>query len=121
MGFYEDKRDGVAARALAKYGMAAQLVVPAAGVFDPETGALTQGTDKTYAVQVLLGSVTKARKQELTHASTLQVYLSASGLAVVPAVNNKLRISGVDYEILRSTPIAPGGVTVLYDLSVAVP
>jgi hypothetical protein len=121
MGFYEDKRDGVVVRAMDKYGVTMHLVVPAAGAFVPATGAFTPGTDQLVSVRGLLGKYVRQRKQELTHGAQQYVYLSASGLAVVPAVNHKLRVAGVDYEITSVEEVSPGGIVVLYQLTVVRP
>jgi hypothetical protein len=121
VGFYEDKRDGTVANAMAKYGMAMTLVVPAEGTYDPDTGAFTPGSDKTYAVRGLNGTYKKSRKGDITQAKSRFVYLSASGLAVEPTPNHKLRVSGVDYEILDVEPLTPGGITVMYQLQVQQP
>lgn len=121
MGFYEDKRDGTVKNAMAKYGMAMTLVVPAEGTFDPDDGDFTPGTDKLYAVRGLNGNFKKSRKQDMTQGKARFVYLSASGLAIEPTPNHKLRVSGVDYEILDVQPLTPGGVTVMYELQVLHP
>lgn len=121
MGFYEDKRDGTVKNAMAKYGMAMTLVVPAEGTFNEQTGAVTAGTDKLYPVQGLNGNFKKSRKADITQAKSRFVYLSASGLTIEPTPNHKLRVSGVDYEIVDVQPLTPGGVTVMYELQVLLP
>lgn len=120
--WYEAKRDGTVKNAMAKYGMAMTLVVPAEGTYTPETGAFTPGTDKLYVVQGLIGTARKSRRADTeVNAKTRSVYLSPSGMTVEPVPNHKLRISNVDYEVVDVEAIAPGGVTVLYQLQVRLP
>jgi hypothetical protein len=121
VGFYEDKRDGTVANAMAKYGFSATLVVPAAGTFDEATGGFTPGADKLYPVRALNGQVKKARGEAMTQAKSRFVYLACSGLAAVPSPNHKLRLGGVDHEIMDVEPIAPGEITVMYQLQVRLP
>jgi len=122
VGFYEQKRDVTVKNSLAKYGVAMTLIVPPAGTFDDETGSFTPGTDQTYAVQGLVGTYRKTRKADTAvQAKSRYIYLSPSGMAVEPAVGNKLLISGVEYEILSVESISPAGITVLYQLEAQIP
>jgi hypothetical protein len=120
-GFYESKRDGTVANAMAKYGMDMTLVVPAAGVFDGSDGSFSPGTDALYPVRGLNGQIKKARGDAMTNSKTRFIYLACNGLAVEPSNNHKLRVGDVDYEIMDVEPLAPGGITVMYQLQVRQP
>jgi hypothetical protein len=121
-GWYEQKRDVTVKNALTKYGMAMTLIVPADGTFDEETGGLTQGTDKSYTVQGMVGNFRKSRKADSSVlAKSRYIYLSPSGMAVEPRVGNRLRVASVEYEILNVEDIAPAGITVLYQIEARLP
>lgn len=122
MGFYEEKRDGVVKNSLAKYGTAMQLIIPAEGSYNAETGAFTSGGEATVTVQGLIGSFRKNRKGgEAIQAKNRYVYISPSGMKVQPAPGNRLKVASVEYEIVDVEVVGPGGVDVLYQLTVTLP
>jgi len=120
--WYTAKRDGTVKNSMAKYGLPMTLVVPAVGTYTEGTGAFTAGTDKTYAVQGLIGNYRKSRKGDTAvQSKTRYIYLSPSGMTVEPEAGNKLRIGSTDYEIVDVELVQPGGITVLYQLEVRLP
>ncbi len=122
MSFYEGLRDGVVKSLLTQYGMGMHLLVPSEGTFDPETGGLTGVTETAVAVTGVSGKYLKAQKSGTSiHNRSQYVYLSPSGMTVVPTASHRLRVSGLEYEIVSVEVVAPGGVTVLYQLEVREP
>jgi len=120
VGFYEDLRDGVVERNVSKYGMAMTLKVADANVHDPITGAVTLGTVKNYAVMGLLYPQKKGQNKDVL-TKTARAGLSPSGLTVVPTTSHRLVIGIQEFEIMGVHPLAPGGVTVWYDLDLVMP
>jgi len=122
MGFYEDKRDLTVKPMLEKYGAAMQLLVPAVGGHDPETGGYTPGTETVHTVQGLVGTYRKrSRSGDAIQSRNQYVYISPSGMTVAPMPGHKLKVDGVEYEIVDVETISPGGTAVLYQVEVRLP
>jgi len=122
MGFYENLRDGMVARNVAKYGMAMTLRVSSSDTFDPDTGAVTVGPVKNYAVQGLIYPDRRGERRDPELATkTAKLLLSASGMTVIPTVSDRILVGTQEYEITGVTPLRPAGVTVIYDLDVVMP
>lgn len=122
MSFYEGLRDGVVKSLLSQYGMGMHLLVSSEGTFTPATGAVTGITETAIAVTGLSGKYLKAQKSGTSINNRSQyIYLSPSGMTVVPTASHRLRVSGLEYEIVSVETIAPGGVAVLYQLEVREP
>ena len=54
----------------------------------------------------------------LIEANDRKVYVAAGGLAVEPAVADKVIIGGSEFTIIRVSPLNPAGVVVYYELQV---
>lgn len=120
MGFYENLRDGVVERNIVKYGMPMTLKASDADVHDPVTGAVTLGAVKSYSVKGIMYPEKRGQKKDVT-AKTARVGLSPSGMTVIPTVSHRLVVGAQEFEIMAVHPLAPGGVTVWYDLDLVMP
>ena len=120
MGFYEQKRDVLVVKQLAKYGMDMYLKSTTGIVFDAETGGSTGGTERSTLVRGLKYPVSRRGKDEIGK-DVLDVYLSASGLTDVPTLSHRLQVGSKTYDITDIEPLEPGGVVVMYQLRVRVP
>ena len=121
MGFYESKRK-TADNLLKRYGRAMTLRDNTVSeTFDPATGVVTQG-GPDYVDYPCLGITYPVAKGKRSGGNesvfTQKVILSAEGLGLVPTVSHQLVIGGRVYEISNVSPVEPGGVAVLYELSV---
>lgn len=122
MGFYEDKRDGVAYTLISRYGATLSIGVTSGETFNPMTGASSGGTTDWFpAYGVILPDQKGEKTQTGIRTSNLNVMVAASGLEVVPAVNHRLQIGTNEYEIIRVVPLRPGGIDVLYEIEARMP
>lgn len=122
MGFYEDRRK-TADTLLKKYGMPMYIRDNTVNeTYNPATGVVTQGAPAAidYPCTGLVYPLTKGKKSGGNEDNTTQrVVLSAEGLALAPEVKHQLIVNSKVYEIGSVTPLEPGGVVVLYELSVS--
>lgn len=116
MSFY-DRATATAIRMVEKFGAPVFLVFQESSEYDPETG----DTDKkqyTYTGRgVLLDYEARDVDGQSIQATDQRVYI-APNIAVPPSPGNKLEIAGERWEVIVSKPVAPGGITVLYDVQV---
>lgn len=85
---------------------------PAGDAFNP-----TAGADTEYTITVLLMDyANRERDGTLIQADDRKMYVSAEGLTVTPGPNDKVRVLGDTYDLIRVMPFQPGGVTVFYEV-----
>lgn len=121
MSFYTDRRK-TADTLLKKYGRSLTLRDNDAGdTYNPATGAIIAGSAVDYPCVGIIYPSSKGRRPEggIENALTLRAILSAEGLGTVPTTNQQLVASSQVYEIKSVSPLEPAGITVLYELSVA--
>jgi hypothetical protein len=117
MSFY-DKAAATTARVLLRFGASATLTRNAAGVYDPATGTATP----TVTTQTVQAAVFDYDQEYVNGTSILagdkQVFMSAVGLTFKPQTGDVLLWQAVNYNVLKSKPLAPAGIDVLFELQV---
>ncbi|MBF0481698.1 MAG: hypothetical protein HQK81_12330 [Desulfovibrionaceae bacterium] len=103
---------------ISQAGVAMSIQKTQVGAFDPETGK----KDTTGVLIPCMAIIDKYSSFMVNGTSVLsddqRVYVAAAGLAAPPAAGDKLIMGSNSWNIVRATPIQPGGVPLLYDLQV---
>ena len=119
-GFYEARRK-TADALLKKFGRVMVLRDNEAGEqFNAATGVLTvAGTPVDHPCTGLVYPASKSKRGGGNETTlTQRVILSAEGITKVPTVSDQLVVGSQVYEIKNVAPLEPGGVAVIYELSV---
>lgn len=109
-----------ASRLIAKHGRAIEILRPGELVSDG-AGNYIPGPDTTHPAQAL--SATYAVELQLIAGGLLDVgdqriLVSVEGLAITPGTDDRARMEGTEYRIIRVSPFAPAGETIFYELQV---
>lgn len=105
---------------LAKFGLPVTLKQQSGGTYNPATGSYSGGFEFEYPCTGLIRFPNFMGRGEQwlagveVQATDKFLLLAASDLEVEPAPGDKLDVGGVDYVILVSMPLEPGGVKLLY-------
>jgi hypothetical protein len=121
-GFYAGMRDGVALPLLQQFGFGAAILVRAGDIFNPVTGGMTSpGTYYAFPCQALYGvnGVMKTTKGDTSvRVTTKKVTVDASVLTIQPGTDDRFEDeAGNTFEILKVSPVNPGGLTVMWELT----
>ena len=121
--FYEQKRDGLTAKLLSKYGVPMTLKVTTGELFNELTGEATGGTYKAHALQAMVLSKKRSEKGGDSSVSQgdLSIFAGASKLAVTPTTSDRIVHMGVEYEVVEVKPVSPAGIAVAYEIRMRVP
>jgi hypothetical protein len=65
---------------------------------------------------VVLAYTNNDLKNSLILATDKRVYMSTSGLTIVPAVADSIVVDGQTLNVIDVKPLRPAGVTILYDI-----
>lgn len=114
--FYADLSSD-AAELLEEFGQPVTLTHKGASTYDEATATATtaqttyqaHGVTVDYAERDIDGTKIKRGDQ--------RVYMSAPGVAA-PVSDDTMTIGGKAFKVINSSPLAPGGVNVLYDVQV---
>jgi hypothetical protein len=129
-GFYANLRNKVASPLIQEYGFQGSVWVKSAEVFDPVAGAITSpavwGQNPCFAVYgggktgKYPGVAIKTDPKTLTRVRTKEMFADAVALGtVVPAPDDLFEDEqGNLFEIMEVEMTNPGGVTLLYNLTV---
>lgn len=128
-GFYAGLRDSTVLSLLTKFGFDAAIQVRTGGVLDPVSGTLSSvGTTFVFPCKAVYGGgssgkragVTKETEgKTLTRKTSKEVYLDASILQIEPNPDDLFQDeNGNTFEIMTVSKTNPGGVNVLWRLSV---
>jgi hypothetical protein len=102
---------------LTEFGSSATLTRTTAGAYDPSTGTSTPETTTTQAVTaVCIDYAAEFVDGSLIVRGDKQVFLSPSGITVMPAAGDKFTWDSVEYSVINATPLAPAGITVLIEI-----
>ena len=128
-GFYAGVRDGTVHHLLARYGFSASIHVKTGEIYDPNTGFVT--SPATYFIFPCVaaygggytgkrGGVTKDKEgNTLVRTLTKDVFLDASDLLINPSPDDVFEDeTGAYWDIQNVTNYNPGGVTVLWRITV---
>jgi hypothetical protein len=121
VGFYEGLRDGVALNLLTKYGFATQILVKLDEAYDPVTGKVTTPTTwEPNDCKAVFGDSKKIMENGvLAKQRAHTVYVDASILTTdIDTACRFIDADGSQLEILEADPIDPGGVRVIWKLTV---
>ena len=109
-----------AQNAIVDTGMAMKIVSKIGQVTDQVNGTVSAGIPKlTNCTGVQYPTTVKTKDGVLQ--KTRAVLIGAEGLKVAPVVGMQLRIGSTDFEIIDVEPLEPGGVMVIYTVTVKVP
>lgn len=104
--------------AISQSGVAMSIQKTQVGAFDPATGK----KDTTGSLISCMAIIDKYSAFMVNGSSVLsddqRVYVAAAGLSAPPAAGDKLIMGALIWNIVRATPLQPGGVPLLYDLQV---
>lgn len=122
--FYLQKRKS-ARLSIAKRGAAAVISYTEGATPDLTTGGITGGTPKTMNVVALLFPVKQKKKGDAITQTKFTALTSAEdnngvALPVVPTSDMGLTVGGVDYIIETVEPLRPGGIDIMYTLTVSI-
>lgn len=121
MSFYSDMSATVS-ELLTEFGMSATLTRQTGGTFDPTAGTVTGSSTVNYTVTVaqfdydLKDSGADYQKETEIRSGDKQIFLAASGLAVVPVQSDTITVAGTTYNIANIKALSPAGVVVMYEL-----
>jgi hypothetical protein len=104
------------AAAIGEVGFAATLIKP--GVYTGPDYDPTPSAPVEYLVTVIDDAI-RVRDQSgaLTRETVRVLTIGATG--VVPAKADRVRVRGLEHEIMAVMPLAPGGVDLLYELEIS--
>lgn len=127
-GFYAGMRDNVALPLLQRFGFPAAILVKTGAVFNPVTGNMdAPGALVQFNCTALYGGggrtssgVDKSTESKtMVRITTKEVNVDATQLQIQPNPDDLfLDENGQTLEILKVSPINPGGVTVMWKLTV---
>ena len=114
MTFYEEM-SATAAELIAEFGQTITLERSAPGAYDASTGIVPvtttslsgTGIDLDYTVREIDGTLVQRGDRKL---------LMSVKAGVVPAVSDVAIVGAVRFRVLAVKPLAPGGVTLTYEL-----
>ena len=123
-GFYANLRDGVTLSLLKKYGFQAAIQVKTGEVYDPTTGTITTPAQWTvFPCWAIYGGASSGSQQSndsksLTRVIKKDAYLDASTLSIIPTPDDLFQDeNGNTFDILTVAATDPGGVTVLWQIT----
>ena len=118
-GALDSKARATAARLLTKFGKACTFKKVTAGAYDPATGG-SANTETSYAVTLYLD---QPNKQELASGQVVATdevaIFAASGLAVTPALNDKITVDGTDRLVKMVNRVWSGELVALWRVGLA--
>jgi hypothetical protein len=127
-GFYKGMRDNVAYPLLKQFGFDAAILVKTAAVFNPLTGTMSApGTEFSFPCKALYGGTRKTnagiekktKGTTLTRVTTKEVNIDATTLTIAPGTDDRFEDeTGQTYEILSVSPISPGGLVIMWKITV---
>jgi len=130
MAFNYANAQATALRLLQNFGQVVTMSRVSAGTYDPGTGTTSGAVTTTQQIQVasVPGSVGQSglfsdmRKEALVK-GRLRFFIGSakkpdgSALDFEPAPGDRVTFQGKEWEIFGSTPLAPGGVSVIFEFS----
>lgn len=116
MSFYEEMAASTA-EILAEFGAAATLKRTATGAYDPATQTAAVTTTSQAVTAAVFDYNQHYIDGSLIKTGDKQVYLSAVGVAV-PLAGDVLTWQAGDYAVISVKPLAPAGISVLYEIQV---
>ena len=119
MSQFYDNLAATAARLLATYGQVFEFTRYAPGSYDPSTGTDGAGATTTYSGNAAVFDY-KSREIDGTNILQSDIRLLAERLTTVPERGDTVSIGGINYRVMRASPLAPGGVAVTYNLQLRV-
>lgn len=102
-----------AARLLAKYGQAVTLRQVVQGAYDPATGTTSQTVTDVQRNGAVFDYGTGTVDGTLIQQGDKQLYMEPG---VVPSMQHRVIVGGVEYGIVTIKEINPAGVPILYEL-----
>ena len=102
-----------AARMMMKFGQAITLRQAVQGAYDPATGSVTQTVTDVSRNGAVFDYGAKLVDGTLIQQGDKQLYMEPG---VIPSVQHRVVIGGVEYGIVTIKEINPAGVPILYEL-----
>jgi hypothetical protein len=118
MAFDYDDLSLTATELITEFGAAATLSRTIAGGYDPETGiSAEQSVDVQNVTAVCIDYDAKYIDGSMIIRGDKQVFMSAKD-ASLPLAGDRFAWQGGEYSVISVTPLAPAGLTVLFELQV---
>jgi hypothetical protein len=108
------KTRATAERLIDRFGQDAQIIRLAAAGSGGNPGTATRTPHACRAVVTRYSAYERANTE--IEANDRKVLVSTAGLAIVPAVKDKLAVGGETFEIVNVATLSPGGTTLLWTL-----
>lgn len=113
----------VANKLMAKFGTTAVLRTVASGVYNPETGTVSQVTTDftikgvfTTTNVLATENVRELQANDLIQTSERRFLFAANSISVVPTTADKLVYDGNELEIIRADRLEQDGLNIVYEL-----
>ena len=117
MSYDYPKLQATATRLLTKYGQAATLTRWTKGAYNDDTLTTGTGSSADLAVTVVEWDFT-ARERDGTLIRAEDKRFILGGADDAPKLNDKLKVGGVEWEVISVEETNPGGTVLLYVLHV---
>lgn len=111
------------------YGVAATLVQITGGTYDPEQRVVSGGSTASTAITISPPGRVKAHRRQSGEGDVgggggelqefFECFVAASGLAVIPAVNDRLTYGGVSWIVSLVEPLRSGDSLAAYRLELS--
>jgi hypothetical protein len=105
----------VASKLMAKFGGTATLVRASIGVYNPDTGTVSE-TTSTVELRGVLEDVNLREVNDLIQAGDKRLLIAAADVAAVPSTADRVLIGGVTHQVIRVTTVEQDNTPITHEL-----
>lgn len=105
----------VASKLMAKFGGTATLVRASIGVYNPDTGTVSE-TTSTVELRGVLEDVNLREVNDLIQAGDKRLLIAAADVVAVPSTADRVLIGGVTHQVIRVATVEQDNTPITHEL-----